>query len=422
MKQLPYTLEAERGVLGSALLDPQIISNISLSTDDFFERRHQILWGSLVEQYAEGKAMDAITIGKYLNDTNKLNAVGGYDYLVELQDATVISSHSQHYARLVKTDSELRSEIKILEDGLSAAYGRESASDTVISSLIGNSIAQDEELSMDVLAETFIDECDRGQVGHFPWWCNEWTKHLGNMSSDLMIFHAPRSTGKTAMMLQWIVSAHLQGKRTPLASIEMLKKELAPRFIANIGQVSTFTMRIRGHITESEKARSGDAVKKIKALHLCIKDKAMTIDDIRAWSVSEYRNGADAIFIDNLLSISEGNKTYQSKTIMYDDFIRKLRDLRDLLKIPIIILAHPNSEGQVAWSRDVENFADVILFMHEVPPQGIEQYGVMVNQRQDISGKHILAIFQKNRQGISPMASLEFQGDTQTFTHLSWEK
>jgi hypothetical protein len=46
----------------------------------------------------------------------------------------------------------------------------------------------------------------------------------------------------------------------------------------------------------------------------------------------------------------------------------------------------------------------------------------MVNQRQDISGKHILAIFQKNRQGISPMASLEFQGDTQTFTHLSWEK
>jgi hypothetical protein len=106
---------------------------------------------------------------------------------------------------------------------------------------------------------------------------------------------------------------------------------------------------------------------------------------------------------------------------MYDDFIRKLRDLRDLLKIPIIILAHPNAEGQVAWSRDVENFADVILYMVEVPLTGIDIRNQHIEKNLDISGKHILAIFQKNRQGISPIASLEFKGDTQTFKHIRWE-
>ena len=146
----------------------------------------------------------------------------------------------------------------------------------------------------------------------------------------------------------------------------------------------------------------------------------MTIDDIRLWATSEARNGIDAIFIDNLLSISDGGKNYQSKTIMYDDFIRKFRDLRDQLKIPIIILAHPNAEGQVAWSKDVENFADIILYMAEVPPTGADINGFKIEPI-DGQGKHILAKFQKNRQGISPMASLRFHGGTQSFEHVRWE-
>jgi replicative DNA helicase len=421
MKQRPWSDEGEKGVLGSCLLDVQIISKLTLQPQDFYDRRNAILWESLRNQYAEGKAMDAITIGNYLKESNELDKVGGYDRLIELQDSTLVPAHSEYYQDMVLEASKLRHEIDVLEDGLASAYGGDSCSDVIVSKFIGMNEKKDAEQSMDELAIDFVADCDRGTVGHFPWWCDAWTKQLGNMSSDLMIFHAPRSTGKTAMMLQWIVAAHSQQMRTPLASIEMLKKELAPRFVAHVGQVVTFTMRIRGHITEDERNKSQAAIKQIKTLQLCVRDKAMTIDDIRTWAVAEYRNGADAIFIDNLLSISDGGKQYQSKTIMYDDFIRKLRDLRDLLKIPIIILAHPNAEGQVAWSRDVENFADVILYMVEVPSTGIDIRNKHIERNLDISGQHILAIFQKNRQGISPIASLEFKGDTQTFKHLTWE-
>jgi replicative DNA helicase len=44
----------------------------------------------------------------------------------------------------------------------------------------------------------------------------------------------------------------------------------------------------------------------------------------------------------------------------------------------------------------------------------------MINRRDDINGKHVAAIFRKNRQGIQPVASLEFDGSTQTFRHLGW--
>ena len=415
---LPHSPEDEMGVLGSCLLDPLRIGKIELEPKDFYDKRNQLLWESLKAMFAENKPMDALTIGAWLKENNKLDELGGYDRLLRLQSDVIVPHHSQHYAEGVKKASKLRSEIDTLQEGLALAYGGESASERVISALNLSNVSRKKDLPMFELGNQFIDDCIEGNVGHFDWWCDEWTQKLGKMSSELMILHAPRSTGKTAMMLQWIVNAHRAEKRTPLASIEMLKPELMPRLIGHCGQVNTYRMRTRGHATPDEITRSRNANDEIKLLELCVRDKGMSIDDIRGWAISEARNGADAIFIDNLLSINDGGKKYDSKTLMYDDFIRKLRDLRDELEVPIILLAHPNANNEVAWSKDVENFADVILFIANVPYNGVEINGKVINHK---GYDHVIARFQKNRQGISPVASLEFDKERQTFIHREWE-
>lgn len=272
--------------------------------------------------------------------------------------------------------------------------------------------------------EQFLEECGKGTYGKFTWWCDEWNMKLGKLTSDLVILHAPRSTGKTALMLDWIATAHRRGLRTPLASIEMLRKELVPRLIANIGDVSTHTMRTRGSVTANEERAAKKAIEEIRKLNLCVRDRSMTIDDICTWAIREKSNGVDAVFIDNLLSISDGGKQYQSKTIMYDHFIRRLRDLRDQLGVPIILLAHPNAEGGVAWSKDVENFADIIISLMEVPPDGIKikSKGTTVLPMNTMDGQHIMAVFQKNRQGLRQVyASMCFNGSRQRFSHVKWE-
>ena len=415
--KLPHSPEDELGVLGSCLLDYALIPKLDLQPKDFYDPRHEKLWHALKTQFAEGKVMDALTIGAWLKEHNLLEAVGGYDHLVRLQSDVLVPAHSQHYAEGVKKASKLRQEISILQDGLGLAYEGESASEKVISSLNLGAIKKETDRPLDELGEEFIQNCIEGNVGHFDWWCTEWTQKLGKMSSELMILHAPRSTGKTAMMLQWIVEAHRTEKRTPLASIEMLKPELMPRLLAYDGQVSTYTMRTRGYCTDNEVQRAREANQRIRSLDLSIRDKGMSIDDIRGWAISEARDGVDAIFIDNLLSINDGGKKYDSKTLMYDDFIRRLRDLRDELEVPIILLAHPNSDGQVAWSRDVENFADVILFISNVDQQGTKVNGKLIEYEGD---GHVFAKFQKNRQGISPVASLMFNKEYQTFKHMEW--
>ena len=418
MNVLPISDDGERGILGTCLLDPNKIGNLIIKKEHFYHPKHQKLWEVLFEMFANNEPIDTILIRDKLEEKNLSDTITD-NYLLGLQDHALVPSHSQHYQQLVIEAFNRRREISILEKALRDTYKGDCVVEDVISNLTLQAIQKNENVPMHELGDRFLQDCIDGKVGNFDWWCEEWTRKLGKMTSELMILHAPRSTGKTALMLQWITNAHKLKYRTPLASIEMLKPELLPRFIAHIGQVNTYFMRTRGFPTQNEIGKSREAINDIKLLEFSVRDKGMSIDDIRGWAIAEAKAGVDAIFIDNLLSINDGGKRYESKTLMYDYFIRRLRDLRDELKIPIILLAHPNQDGLVAWSRDVENFADIIVYMENIH-EAIMVNGKTIPQR-DYNGDHVIARFQKNRQGESPVASLEFCKNYQTFIHRQWE-
>jgi replicative DNA helicase len=422
MKEIPNDDKAERGVLGSILLDPQrTIPKLFLKPDEFYNVRHKLLYENLKQMYIHNNVMDAVTILNYLTDKNLIERVGGIKYLLELQEETIIPNHSESYQDIVREKYNLRSEIKIFENGLQLAYEGESASDQVLSSLINESVNKDNSQNLHELGNTWIENVAKGNTGHLNWFCPEWDDHLTKLSSEVCIIHAPRSTGKTAWLLQYICYLHEQGLRCSFASIEMIKQELLPRLIAHLGQINTYTMRTRGFITNDERLKSREANEKIKDLNLKVRDGSMNIMEIRSWALSEKKNGSQAIFIDNLLCINDGGKNYINRTAMYDYFIQQIIDLRNDIKIPIFLLAHPSAEGLVAYSRNIENLCDVILYLHTVPSEGIDVDGRTIMPRYDIGGDHVIAKFQKNRQGLSPVASLEFNKQTQTFKHLSWE-
>lgn len=423
MNDTPKCIDSEKALIGSMLLEPdRAIPKINITSDDFYDNKHKLLFSTLMDMYKNDNPMDMITIRNRLTEDKNLTATGGDKYLLHLQSSTIVASHVNHYQKIVLENSNRRKEILIYTNGIREAQVGNDSSDDVIQSLATMKLQYQEDVNIDVLTEQWLDKCEDGKLGHFNWWCIEWDNVLGLLSNELMIFHAPRSTGKTALMLQWIVRAHVNKHRVPLASIEMLKEELCGRFVAHIGRVNSYFMRTRGKVTEDEKTKSKEAIHKLRILELCIRDKSMTIDQICTWARSEVNKGVNCVFIDNLLSISDGGKQYQSKTIMYDHFIRELRNLRDSLKCPIILLAHPNEEtGRVAWSKDVENFADVILYMANVPHEGCDVNGKHIDYMHEGRGRHVLIKFQKNRQGISPCASVKFELETQSFTHVKWE-
>lgn len=427
----PYHEAAEEAVIGIALRRPDLMRECGIFPESFYDRRNQTIWESMLEMLVCGESVDVVTLAKKLDSKKSLEMAGGIQRLREL-NADFNKENFNDYCEIVREDHQFRVEIELFSKAVEMAYNGESGVSLVMDHLSASKSLVGDARGLHGCAEDFIEDCKRGKYGNFNWWCEEWTDKLGRMTNDIVILHAPRSTGKTALMLQWIVRAEEGGDTTPLASIEMLKDDLSPRLIAHLGQVGTFAMRARGFVTPDEEDRARSTLAQLERLDRLVRDKSMTMRDISTWGAGEWfrwdqngRKGGFAIFIDNLLSISMGGERFESKTIFYDHCLRKIRDIRNLTESPVILLAHPNSEGKVAWSSDVENFADIIIYLTQVPPDGldIKSLGRKIMPRSDVQGKHILASFQKNRNGVYPIyASLDFICNTQTFRHLCWEE
>ena len=418
----PHSKTSEVGLIGSVLLDPTRMKNcISLTKDYFYESKHICIWDALKEMYVQNMDMDTLTVKNYLQDKKILDQCGGEKYLLNLQRSDIVPCHSQSYRDDIIRTYNLRKEIDVYEDGIRRAYNGESASDRVLSSLVRYSVSN-QNYNMDKICDEWVKDAEEGNTGHLEWPFEEWNINLSRLSSEVCIIHAPRSTGKTAWLLQYICYLHKKGMKCSFASIEMIKQELVGRFIAHLGQVNTYTIRTRGFMTDNEKEKVNQASQKLKNLKLNIRDGSMNIMEIRAWALSEKKNGADCIMIDNLLCINDGGRNFVNRTAMYDYFIQQLVDLRNDIKIPIFLLAHPSAEGLVAYSRNIENLCDVILYLHTVPYEGIDVNGKTIHQDHETSDDLVVCKWQKNRNGLSPVATLYFDKSTQTFKHKSWEE
>ena len=86
----PYSEEAERGVLGSILLDAERVVDLAverqLSPESFYLSSHQVLFETLVDMHQARKPIDLLTVGDRLRQTRQEAAVGGEAYLESLVD------------------------------------------------------------------------------------------------------------------------------------------------------------------------------------------------------------------------------------------------------------------------------------------------------------------------------------------------
>ena len=106
----PQNLEAERGVLGSLLLDPQMCDEVALElrADDFYADANQKLYRHLLALHDEGKRIDTTLLVERLRQAGELEAVGGTAYLAEVLQSVPYAANVMHYAEIVRQKAILR--------------------------------------------------------------------------------------------------------------------------------------------------------------------------------------------------------------------------------------------------------------------------------------------------------------------------
>lgn len=99
-----HNLDAERSVLGACLLDAHAVPAIAarLTPNDFFPRRHQLVFRAIVSACAEFRATDPIVVGDTLKKLGLLHEAGGHELLLDLLEAVTTPAGVAHHVEIVR--------------------------------------------------------------------------------------------------------------------------------------------------------------------------------------------------------------------------------------------------------------------------------------------------------------------------------
>ncbi len=208
-KQIPYDSEAERGVLGSVLLMPQILDEIaSLKPDDFHDDNHRLLFETLKEMHDDGKKIDVTLLSTALRTAGHYDKMGGAVFLAELVGSVANAAHAVFYAEIVTEKAVYRRLIESGTEILRDAYSMEGSAKeccaqaeqrifAIMDGRSGNSISTMSDVlhrSMDRMEARMRDEYVDGgaETG-----LTDFDKDTGGLhNSELIILAARPSMGK----------------------------------------------------------------------------------------------------------------------------------------------------------------------------------------------------------------------------------
>lgn len=206
----------------------------------------------------------------------------------------------------------------------------------------------------------------------------------------------------TSLVCTSLLNMARKGIPVSFYSLEMPKKRIVPRLVANIAEVDGLALRT-GKITEEERARVDLALEEIQSLPFYFNDtteRPMSLNDILYYvQQHRYRYGIEAFFVDYLQIIADdGDDEKQVSTL--GRFTQQLRDIAVKEDIASIVLSQQNRANtgiaSLLGSGRIGHIADVVILM----------------KLADTVGEYRLAeiAFEKNRDGPTGQACAMYNG------------
>jgi replicative DNA helicase len=355
----PNNLEAEMALLGSVLVDKEMMATVSeiVRAEDFYASLHETIFLALVTLNDRGEPLDKISLAEELRSRGMLDKVGGIAYLSSLMDTVATAASAEYYAKIVREKASLRGLIHAgtqisklgyeAEDDVPAALD---SSEQIVYEVTNRGTKRSFAPVGDLLLGVFQDlerrfehKGDRTGVTSGYRDIDDYT--AGWQPGNLVIVAARPAMGKTSMALNMAVAA-AKDERLPVAifSLEMTKQELVERFISSEGRLDASKLR-RGSIKENEWEDIGKAM---GVLH----DLPIYLDDSGSVTVTEIRSrcrrlkssvGLAAVFIDYLQLVRPGTMGRNvNRNEELSDICRVLKATAKDLMVPIIALAQLN--------------------------------------------------------------------------------
>lgn len=357
---LPHDLPAERAVIASMILNadcvPLVLSRVQAA--DFYDPRNALVFEVIAELDHNRTPIDVLTIVRSLRAHDRINTVGGAQYLGELTDEIPTTAHVEAHARIVTDLSACRRAIDRMVALTALARGGYH-DPRMLASKLGE-IALDmtranqtrSTLPVAQVLETMFDGIGEEPVGAIGWPWPELTVKFGPfLPSECVLVSAEPATGKSSLVLMLAIHAARSGRHVLYFSFEMSREELGRRMLAQESGVSEGKMLGRhGAIDAQEMTAMQKAGRELAAMSIAISDDpAVTLLRLRAEiQFAMATKGCDFVVVDYLQLIQkESDDKEKNETTRLEALSRGLKALAMEFKIVLIVVSSLNdTSGQ----------------------------------------------------------------------------
>jgi len=362
----PHSNEAEQGVLGCLLLDPnaligEFIERVKAGSQIYYDLRHVTIQETLTAMFESRQPIDLITVQQHLKERGMLEQVGGIAYLSQLQDSVPSAANFSYYLDIVFDKATIRKLISTCSAVVGKVFDHEGTVDELL-----EQVEQDIMKVRPMVRNTkTIKSLMQDAINLVEQRSQNWDLVTGYSTglSDLdkltdgihggefIVIGAPTSCGKTALALNIIVHNALKGVPSGMLSAEMQPVKLALRSLCAESRVNF------KRIDEHGVGRMIGAAK-------LITNSPIHLDSINGFSIGQVRalarrmkqqHGIKILAVENI-QLLEGNGKNREQEIA--NVSRGLKGMALELDIAVLGLSQLNDEGRLRESRAIGHDAD----------------------------------------------------------------
>ena len=440
-KKLPYSLEAEQAVLGSALVDPESVGRIAtaLRPENFYVTKHKEIFDCIMEMYSLSIPVEAILLLEKMREKGYYKGDDDKAYLLSLAEISSRIGNIEYYIKIVMEKAKLREVILICEKVNSLCYDNhelaevlDMAEGSLYNIRMGRKNDRTQRLQDVVSSEmTVLKEISGDTTGKFEPIKAEistFDNFLGGLNrSDLIILAARPGVGKTSFALNVAYNIAASSRYSPkkeivFFSLEMSNSQLAKRIISSNLMIDSEKLRL-GTLEDSQWNDIYDF------WHDTLPDVNFYMDDTTSLTVLDMKsklrkfNNLGLVVID-YLQLMQSNRKNENRNQEISEITRAIKIMAKELEVPVMLLSQLSrgieSRGKedraprlsdLRDSGSIEQDADIVIFLSR--PEYFDKETAQRN--------YCDLYIEKNRHGKTGKIGLQWDGSHTSFKATSYE-
>ena len=411
--RLDHQLDAERGVIGSLLIDESLVREMVSVVDaqDFLNPANRLIFQAARQLFRDGKPVDALTIRDRVGSQYS-------DYMTQLMEFTPTSANWREYAALMHSQATTQ-RIKnlaqyILENAVTLDDCRQPCAD--MTQLLADGRRIDAWTMQEMMEDFFrAQDPDAPAPEYVTYGLDVLDQRNYTELGDVVMIGGYPSDGKTALAL--MMAYHMAARyKVGFFSLETDKRKVRDRMVASVAQIDFDAIK-RRTLTESDwaglAAKSTDMSKRDLTV---LRAAGMTVADIQSASQAY---GFQVVVIDYVQLITPEVSRRAPRSEQMADVSRALHTFAQSSGTLVIELAQLTRQERGSWrepdmhdlkeSGQFEQDADIIFLLYRPSPS---------DDTLDQEKNRILKIA-KYKEGPRGRWPLYFDGPKQTFSVMT---